>query len=172
MLEKLAIFVLGWLARVLYDWKIQPTIMKSRRRAEKKGTEQEKKQEQERETLKRSWENNTGILRSLKGPIKELTQISSFPDKYTPEKCVELLSFIESAAEQLEPPEFLTVRERLLKFASKKTDLLSSTLLVQLMNMINGKYDRLSPWDLLNEIDAALKNAPAPPLPKGGVGPP
>jgi hypothetical protein len=129
-----------------------------------KTKKQEEEQKHKRAVLKRSWENNQGILRRLKGPLQELTSIISFQDTYTPAKCVKLLRSIGAEAERIERSEFQSIREKLLKFSKKRDELSQTTPSGELMNIINGKYDRLGPRDLLNEIDATLRDTPAPPF--------
>jgi hypothetical protein len=152
--------VLGWLLRYFYDLKIQPTIDKRRKEAEKKQIEQEEKARQEREALKHSWENDRRILSELKDPLEQLATINRFPDSYPPDRCVGLLRSIGERAERIERPEFLTLREKLRNFSEKKESIHSTTLLGELLNIINGKYDRITPQDIINGIDAGLKSIP------------
>jgi hypothetical protein len=71
-----------------------------------------------------------------------------------------LLRLIKEEAERINRPEFQSKREKLLKFAEKRNGLNSSTTRAELVHIITGKYDRLHPQDLLNDIGTALKITP------------
>jgi len=159
VLRDIVFFILGWAAKVLYDWKMQPLITRSQKRAEIRKAEQEERERQEREAQDRSWKRDKEILEGLKEPLQELSSVFSFPE-FTPLQCTRLLRSIKEGAEQIDRAEFRSIREKLVNFSMKKDQLSSWTPRDELVNIINGKYDRLQPQDLLNEIDAALKNAP------------
>lgn len=159
MLRGILFFILGWAAKVLYDWKMQPLIIRSHKRAEKRKAEQEERERLEREAQDRSWKRDKEILEGLKEPLQELNSVFSFPE-YTALQCTRLLRSIKEGVERIDRAEFRSIREKLVKFSMKKDQLSSWTPRDELVHIINGKYDRLQPQDLLNEIDAALKNAP------------
>lgn len=159
MLRDIFFFILGLAAKILYDWKIQPVITRSHKRAEKDAAEQEEREREEREVLRRSWEKNKEILEGLKKPIQELNSVMTFPE-YDALQCTKLLRSIQGGAEQIDQAEFRPIRDKLVEFSKKITWISSWTSRDELLPIINGRYDRLNPQDLLNEIDSALKNAP------------
>lgn len=159
MLRDILFIILGWAAKVLYDWKMQPLITRSHKRAEKRKAEQEERERQEREAQDRSWKRDKEILEGLKEPLQELNSVFSFPE-YTALQCTRLLRSIKEGAERIDRAEFRSIREKLVKFSMKRDQLSSWTPRDKIVHIINGKYDQLQPQDLLNEIDAALKNAP------------
>jgi hypothetical protein len=159
VLRAILFFILGWVAKFLYDWKIHPLITGSQKLAEKRKADQEEKERQERESRDRSWKRNKEILESLKNPLQELNSVFSFPE-YTALQCTLLLRSIKEGAEQIDRAEFRSIREKLAEFSKKMTQISSWTPRDELLHIITGKYDRLNPQDLLNELDTALKNAP------------
>lgn len=159
MLRDILFFILGLATKILYDWKIQPVITRSHKRAEKSTAEQEEREREEREVLRRSWEKNKEILEGLKKPIQELNSVMTFPE-YDALQCTKLLRSIQAGAERIDRAEFRSIRDKLVEFSKKITWISSWTSRGELLHIINGMHDRLNPQDLLNEIDSALKNAP------------
>lgn len=151
--------ILTWVLRGLYDLKVKPKIEKSQRQAEKLESEREEKEKRERQNRELSRKKDIAKLTDLKGDLERLNSIGSFPDSYTPEVCHRLLCSMRLKAEQIEQQEFQPIREKLLKFSDKKGRLISSMMLTELMNLINGKYDNLQPQNLINEINTILADA-------------
>jgi hypothetical protein len=139
---------------------VQPRIDKSRKRAEKLECERDEKEKKAREEQKALWENDIQKLRESKGFLEHLSSINRFPDTYDPQACHRLLSAIRGRAELIKGPEMQPIQEKLLKFSDKKNSVHSSTMLSELLNIINGKYDKLAPQDLINEIDQVLAAPP------------
>ena len=106
----LVFIVIGWLFKVVYDWKIQPAITKSHKKQEEKEKEErerKRKQRQQRiDNLNRTWKNDREILRNVQQPLKEFNQMNRFPDAYNASKCLELASYIEKEVQKIERPEF------------------------------------------------------------------
>jgi len=159
ILISFSLLFLGWILHYIYDLKVKPKIDESHKRAEKREAEQEEKEKQEREAQDLSWKRDKGILESLKKPLQELNSVFSFPE-YTGLQCTRLLRSIKGGAERIDRTEFRSMRDKLVEFSKKMTRVSSWTPRDELLHIINGKYDRLHPQDLLNEIDEVLKKAP------------
>ncbi len=148
--------VLGWALRFLYDLKMQPIIERSHRKAKKEEVEREEKERAEKSELIRIRLEDRGALGEIKTFLDGLNSIQSFPDNYPPSACHRLLMLIGNKAERMKSVDNQALREKLLRFASKKDRIGSNIPFGELLNIVNGKYDGLQPQDLINEVMKAF----------------
>lgn len=111
--------------------------------------------ERKRSDLKRDRE----ILQKLKQPLREFNQMNRFPDNYRAPKCLELASLIEREAENIQHPEFLEIKAKLLEYARRKEQINQNTGLKILMNLFQKRVEpnKFEPLMLCEEIDRVLK---------------
>lgn len=159
-------FILGWIFKGLYDWKVQPAITKSHKKREKKETEEEDKIKSEREekinNLNRIWKNDRRILSNIKQPLKEFNQMNRFPDIYKAPKCLELASHIEKEVQKIQQDEFQEIKKKLLEYAKRKNQINQNSPLNILMDLFQKRIEpnKFEPLILCEEIDEILKGSP------------
>jgi len=148
----LAFIVLGWLFKVIYDWKIHPAITKSYKRQETRDAKEEERKIKERQekidNLNRAWKNDREILRNVQQPLREFNQMNRFPDTYRASKCLELAAYIESEVQKIERREYKEIKETLLEYASRKNQIDQNTGLHDLMKIFQKRIgpDRYEPY--------------------------
>lgn len=161
--------ILGWVFKVIYDWKIQPAITKSHKKREKKEAEEEDKIKREREekinNLNRIWKNDRRILSNIKQPLIEFNQMNRFPDMYQAPKCLELASFIEKEAQKIQQVEFQEIKKKLLEYAKRKNQIDQNSPLNILLDLFQKPIEpnKFEPLVLRDEIDEILKVSSIPP---------
>jgi len=166
----LVFIVIGWLFKVVYDWKIQPAITKAHKKQEKKEIEEEerkKRQRQERiDNLNRAWKNEREILRNVQQSLREFNQMNRFPGTYKASKCLELATYIEREVQKIERPEFKEIKGKLLEYASRKNQINQNTGLQDLMKLFQKRIEpnKYEPLILSEEIEEILKASSIPPF--------
>ena len=136
-------FVLGIVAKAIYDWKIYPIITKSRRQAEQRENEEKSERARERQLkldrLNEQWKLNREALRLVEQPLKSFNQMNRFPDEHNPAKCLELAAEIEGAARRLEGSEYEGIKARLLEYSGRRDRINTNSGLKEL----TGVFQRL-----------------------------
>lgn len=168
-LEGFILIILGWIFKVIYDWKIKPAITKSHKKHEKNEAEEEDKIKREREekinNLNQMWKSDRSILSNIKQPLKEFNQMNRFPDMYKAPKCLELASHIEKEAQKIQQVEFQEIKKELLEYAKKKNQIDQNSPLNLLLNLFQKLIEpnKFEPLVLCEEIDEILKVSSIPP---------
>jgi len=162
--------VLGWMFKVIYDWKIQPAITKSHKNREKKEFEKEEKEKRDREEkikeLNQTWKRDRKILSDLQQPLKEFNQMNRFPDRYKAPKCLELASNIEKEAQNIQRPEFQKIKGKLIEYAGGRNQIDQNTPLRELRILFQRQIEpnKYEPLKLCEEIEEILVNTSTPPF--------
>lgn len=169
VLVNFGFFVLGWGAKVLYDWKIYPAITKSHKRAEQSEREVDEARAHERQRkldgLNERWKQNREALRLTEQPLKSFNQLNRFPDEHRPPKCLELAAAIEEAARRLEGIEYKNIKAKLLEYAGRRNQISSNTGLKELMGVFQRTAGDINePLALWHEAELILEQTAVPPF--------
>lgn len=166
----LIFLALGWMFKVLYDWKIQPAITKSHKKGEKKEIEREEREKREKEEkikeLNQVWKRDRKILSNLQQPLKEFNQMNRFPDSYKAPKCLELASYIEKEAQEIQRSEFQEIKRKLLEYAGRRNQINQNAPLKVLQKYFQKRSEpnKFEPLVLCEEIEEILKASSNPPF--------
>lgn len=145
---------IGWpfktLANKLWEW-----VWPARQR----------KKQEKINNINRAWKNDRKILSSLKHPLLEFNQMDRFPDDYPAKKCLELASDIEEKAQKIQWPEFQEIKDKLIEYAGRRSQIDQNTLLHVLLGLFRKQAEpnKYEPLVLRDEIDKALEISSTPP---------